>query len=129
MARVKSNDTSPERAVRSLLHSLGFRFRLHRSDLPGKPDIVLSGCRAAVFVHGCFWHGHMGCSRNRRPSSNTTYWDRKLDGNKARDERNLLALSELGWRTLVIWQCEVREPAPLANKLRRFLSRRSPPST
>ena len=104
MAKVKGRDTTPERTVRRALFGAGFRFRLHRSDLPGRPDIVLPRYRLAVLVHGCFWHGH-DCPRGRRPASNTAFWDRKLGGNIVRDLRNRKALEAAGWQVRVIWEC------------------------
>ena len=123
MSRVKGKDTSPERAVRSLVHDLGYRFRLHRKDLPGCPDIVLPRHRKIVFVHGCFWHGHKGCARSARPTSNTRFWNAKIDSNVQRDRRNIRALRRRGWSVLVVWTCELRDPEKLERRLRRFLER------
>lgn len=121
MSRVHSKDTGPERAVRSLLHALGYRFRLHRKDLPGSPDIVLPGRKAIIFVHGCFWHGH-DCKRgSRTPKANADYWTRKLAGNVARDSRTRTELETLGWRVLVVWECEIKHREALVDKLRAFL--------
>lgn len=120
MRRVRGSNTKPEVAVRRLLHAMGYRFRLHRADLPGKPDIVLPGRQAAIFVHGCFWHGHPGCEAARRPASNRAYWDRKLDGNIARDKRNRAALRRLGWRVLVLWECRLK--SGLEARFRKFLA-------
>jgi len=106
MARVKNRDTNPEIIVRKLLHRKGYRFRVQRNDLPGKPDIVLHKYRAAVFVHGCFWHGHSGCSRAARPKSNVEFWNHKLDKNMERDRRVCEQLRSLGWHILVVWQCQ-----------------------
>ena len=100
MARVASQDTAPELAVRSLIHNMGFRFRLNRKDLSGKPDIVLPRLGKAIFVHGCFWHQHPNCPKARRPQTNSRFWNDKLDANVARDERSLRKLRELGWQTL-----------------------------
>lgn len=121
MARVKGRDTKPERVVRSLLHSLGYRFRLHRKDLPGKPDIVLPKHKKVVYVHGCFWHGHPSCPRAARPTSNIEFWNKKLDGNIARDTVAQQALLKLGWQYLVVWQCEIRDLNSLTLKLEHFL--------
>ena len=121
MGRIRSRDTVPERIVRSMLHRIGFRFRLHRKDLPGKPDIVLPKHRAIVFVHGCYWHGH-GCKRGRPPRSNQAYWSEKIAGNRARDDQHVYALKTLGWRPIVIWECELRDPDSVLDKLRAFLS-------
>src|SRR6266545_2111703 len=98
MARVRTRDTGPEIAVRKLLHSMGYRFRLAPHELPGKPDIVLPRYKAAIFVHGCFWHGHTGCARGARPSSNAEFWNQKIDGNIRRDRKVQRALRLLGWR-------------------------------
>ena len=119
MRRVRGANTKPEVAVRRLLHAMGYRFRLHRADLPGKPDIVLPRRNAVIFVHGCFWHGHAGCEAAARPAANREYWDRKLDGNLARDKRNKAALRRLGWRVMVLWEC--RLVSGMEGRLRRFL--------
>ncbi|MDQ3917006.1 MAG: very short patch repair endonuclease, partial [Acidobacteriota bacterium] len=108
MARVKGRDTKPEKIVRSLLHALGYRFRLHRKDLPGRPDIVLPKHKKVVYVHGCFWHGHPSCPRAARPTSNVAFWNKKIDGNVARDAAAQRAIKGLGWGHLVVWQCETR---------------------
>jgi len=99
---------------------LGFRFRLHRRDLPGTPDIVLPGRRAAIFVHGCYWHGH-GCRIGRLPKSRLDYWQDKIEGNRRRDRRTAEALAALGWRVLAVWQCEIKNEAALSEKLQDFL--------
>jgi DNA mismatch endonuclease (patch repair protein) len=122
MTRVKSRDTSPEMRVRRLAHRLGYRFRLHRKDLPGQPDLVFPKHNKVIFVHGCFWHGHQGCPASDRPASNRDYWDRKLDRNIQRDAANLQKLKDLGWTPLVIWECQTRDPAALAERLTSFLS-------
>ncbi len=121
MRQVKSEDTSPERFVRSLLHNMGYRFRLHRRDLPGSPDIVFPGRKKAIFVHGCFWHGH-SCPRGARlPKTNTEYWRRKIDRNKERDQAQLEALRKMGWDALVVWECEVKDVGDLQTRLKEFL--------
>lgn len=118
MARVRSQDTAPEVAVRCELHARGLRFRLHRSDLPGRPDIVLPKHRLVIYVHGCFWHGCQRCDRGRRrPSSNRLFWNKKLDENRNRDLRNVEALQALGWETEVIWECDTRDPDRLTGVL------------
>jgi DNA mismatch endonuclease (patch repair protein) len=106
MRAVKSGDTAPERAVRRLAHRLGYRYRLHRSDLPGKPDLVFPSRRKVVLVHGCFWHQHTCRRGNRRPATNRTYWDQKLDRNKRRDRRVRSQLRRGGWDVLVVWECQ-----------------------
>jgi DNA mismatch endonuclease (patch repair protein) len=121
MSRVRGRNTKPEILVRSLIHSMGFRFRVHRRDLPGNPDIVLPRHRKVIFVHGCFWHGHPGCLRSKRPTTNQSFWNRKLDANVERDKRFQAELTSMGWKVLVIWQCETKEPDVLAYKLERFL--------
>lgn len=124
MARVGHYDTKPEQAVRKLLHAMGHRFRLHRKDLPGKPDIVLPRHKKVVFVHGCFWHGHEGCRRAARPTTNIEFWNKKLDGNAARDARVLKELKELGWEPLVIWECWIRDVPALQKRLTVFMEAR-----
>ncbi len=121
MRQVKSEDTSPERLVRSLLHRLGYRFRLHRRDLPGSPDIVFPGRKKAIFVHGCFWHGH-SCPRGARiPKTNTDYWLKKIARNKERDRQRLEELRSLGWDVLVVWECEIKDIDALRARLSDFL--------
>jgi len=121
MRNVRGRDTRPEIQVRSLTHGLGYRFRVCRCDLPGKPDLVFVSRRKVIFVHGCFWHGHRGCVQAERPSSNTDYWHRKLDRNIARDRRNAAALRRGGWCVLVVWECQTRDKEALARRIRRFL--------
>jgi len=122
MSRVGHFDTPPERAVRSALQRMGYRFRLHRRDLPGNPDIVLPRHKKIIFVHGCFWHGHTRCRKGRRrPASNVSFWKNRIDGNVRRDHVNLGRLRRGGWRVLVIWECQVERPAVIENVLKRFL--------
>lgn len=121
MSRVSGKNTKPEIAVRSLLHNLGFRFRLHRKDLPGKPDIALPKYKKVIFVHGCFWHGHEDCSRSKRPTTNEEFWRNKLDKNTERDKANVNALEQLGWDVLTVWACEVKDADKLKIKLLSFL--------
>jgi len=121
MSRVKGRDTKPEKIVRSLLHAMGHRFRLHRRDLPGKPDVVLPKHRKVIFVHGCFWHGHVGCPRAARPNSNVEFWNKKLDSNMQRDRATQKELAVLGWQHLIVWQCELRDVPTLTHKLEQFL--------
>ena len=123
MRKVKSRNTSPELEVRRLMWSMGLRYRLHRGDLPGAPDIVLAGRRLAVFVHGCFWHGH-DCARGARvPKQNRDYWTGKVGRNRERDARSQAALQALGWTPLVIWECELRDPAALGARLKTATGR------
>ena len=123
MARIKGRDTKPERAVRRLLTAMGLRYRLHRGDLPGRPDLALGPRKTAIFVHGCFWHGH-DCPRgSRRPKQNAEFWAAKIARNRARDGRNVAALDILGWRALTVWECELRNEATLRARLDRELPR------
>jgi DNA mismatch endonuclease (patch repair protein) len=125
MRAVKGRDTTPELAVRSLLHRAGYRFRLHRRDLPGNPDIVFPGRRKVIFIHGCFWHGH-DCNRGaRQPKTNVDYWRRKIARNRARDHMNQLSLTKSGWSALTVWECEIAQCESIMKKLRRFLESRS----
>ncbi|MBL4543750.1 MAG: DNA mismatch endonuclease Vsr [Rhodobacteraceae bacterium] len=112
MAAIRDRDTKPERIVRSGLHARGLRFRLHRKGLPGRPDLVLPRWRVALFVNGCFWHAHRGCRYFQLPSTNTDVWQKKLEGNRARDERDQAALRELGWHVVVVWECRIRDRRP-----------------
>lgn len=109
MAKIRSRDTRPELAVRRRLHARGFRFRLHRKDLPGSPDVVLPRFRTAIFVHGCFWHQHPGCRRAALPSTRTRWWRQKLQRNVERDRRAVSCLRAAGWRVHVLWECEIRD--------------------
>lgn len=120
MRSVKGKHTTPEMKVRRLLHRLGFRFRLHRKDLPGKPDIVLPAHRKVVLVNGCYWHGH-DCRYGRLSKSRVEYWTAKIETNRARDARNLKDLRNAGWQVLVVWQCETRDMDTLENRLIEFL--------
>lgn len=121
MSRVKSRDTRPEMIVRRLVHSMGYRFRLHRRTLPGSPDLVLPRHRRVLFVHGCFWHRHLGCVRTTTPRTRTHFWETKFRENIARDLRNETALRESGWEVLVIWECETQDLALLRQRLDAFL--------
>jgi DNA mismatch endonuclease (patch repair protein) len=125
MRAVKSRNTTPEIAVRRAAHALGLRFRLHRADLPGKPDLVFPSKRAALFVHGCFWHGHSCARGDRMPATNRDYWRAKIGRNMARDKASLSALRKLGWKPVVIWECETRDRAALARLLTRKLQRKA----
>jgi DNA mismatch endonuclease (patch repair protein) len=113
MAGIKGMNTAPERLVRRYLHAAGLRFRLHDNRLPGRPDIVLARYRTVVLVHGCFWHMHPGCRYARMPASRTGFWQSKLEANVQRDRRDVAALSVLGWKVLIIWECEAKEPSCL----------------
>ena len=113
MSGIRGKDTKPEMFVRKALFAAGFRFRLHRRDLPGAPDVVMAGRRVAVFVHGCFWHRHKGCRLAAVPATRPEFWKAKLDGNAARDGKNIGRLRALGWRVLVVWECALREERTL----------------
>jgi len=120
MSRIHGANTKPELAVRSLLHRMGYRFRLHQRDLPGTPDIVMRGRGTVVFVHGCFWHGH-ACKRTKMPKSRVDYWAEKIEGNRRRDARKRRKLKSLGWNVVVVWECELKRPDRLAGKLKRSI--------
>lgn len=117
MSAIKGKDTKPEIQVRKALHALGYRFRLHRKDLPGKPDIVLPKYKTVIFVNGCFWHRHPGCKYASTPSTNSDFWNAKFEENTARDKRNYAQLEELGWKVVVIWECEAKDIEKLIKKL------------
>lgn len=123
MSRVRSKDTKPELLVRSLLHRLGYRFRLHQKKLPGTPDIVLKKHRLAIFVHGCFWHGHEGCPRSKIPATRTAFWKEKIRRNIDRDSVSSARLGEVGFRVLALWECELKDADALAAKLVSHLPR------
>jgi len=125
MRRVKGRDTDPELIVRRALHAMGLRFRLHRKDLPGRPDIVLPGRRTVIFVHGCFWHRHEGCRRTTMPAKRQAFWEAKFDRTIARDREQIAALNALGWQVAVLWECDVRKPASLRAKLAEIFPDRS----
>lgn len=117
MSRIGPRDTVPELAVRSMAHRMGFRFRVHQKELPGRPDLVFARHRLVVFVHGCFWHRHKGCANATMPKTRPEFWQSKFNGNVERDRRNCRQLVRLGWRILVIWECEAEDPAKLASIL------------
>lgn len=121
MSRVRGRHTKPEVAVRRIVFGLGYRYRLHDSKLPGKPDLVLARHRKTIFVHGCFWHGHRGCRYGKLPKSRTHFWKEKITGNRARDRRTIRKLEKLEWKTLIIWQCELKRPEKLVRKIDDFL--------
>lgn len=121
MRRIRSHSTKPEMIVRKLVFGMGYRYRLHVNGLPGRPDIVFRRRKAVIFVHGCFWHQHDACGSRRIPKSNKDYWQPKLERNVQRDERNFAELARLGWRLLVIWECELSNVDRLKTELGRFL--------
>jgi len=121
MSAIRSRDMKPELRVRRAVHASGYRFRLHRRDLPGKPDLVFPRRHKAIFVHGCFWHQHAGCQDGRMPRSNTSYWWPKLTRNKERDSEHLAQLSSDGWEVLVVWECETVDESCLRSRLQLFL--------
>ena len=123
MSRVKCKNTRPEMLVRRMIHGMGYRYRLHASDLPGKPDIVFRNRKKVIFVHGCFWHRHKNCKYSRLPKSRVTYWTEKLDKNRSRDRLNIARLRKGGWEVLVIWQCELRDIESLEKRVVQFLDR------
>jgi DNA mismatch endonuclease (patch repair protein) len=120
MSRVRQKNTKPEIVVRQLLHGMGYRFRLHYRELPGTPDVVFPGLRKAIFVHGCFWHRHPGCRRASTPKTRGDFWQSKFAANQARDARKIAELEALGWTTIVVWECEIRD-ADLPGRMRAFL--------
>jgi DNA mismatch endonuclease (patch repair protein) len=125
MRRILSKGTKPEMAVRRFVHSEGYRFRLHAPELPGKPDLVFPKLHKVILVHGCFWHLHPGCREGRIPLSRRDYWEPKLLGNVKRDRENLLDLRRLGWKALIVWECELRDSLRVGRKLVRFLGKRA----
>ena len=120
MRAVKQKHTGPEMIVRRLLFSLGLRYRLHRRNLPGSPDVVFASRKVAVFVHGCFWHRHARCKRTTTPKANAEFWEEKFQRNVARDQNNEAKLKELGWRVLVVWECETRDLEKLTRRIAGF---------
>lgn len=124
MSRVRGEGTRPELAVRRLVHGLGYRYRLHAKRLPGRPDLVLARHRKVIFVHGCFWHRHPGCPLSRTPKSRVEFWRAKLDGNRERDLRKQRELRDLGWASLVVWECELNDLDSVAERVTRFLEDR-----
>jgi DNA mismatch endonuclease (patch repair protein) len=123
MSRIRGRDTQPEMVVRSLLHRLGFRFRVHVSSLPGKPDIALPRFRTAIFVNGCFWHHHAGCRNANYPGTRAKFWRDKIDGTVARDQEKRRQLRQLGWRVLTVWECQLSNPSVVAERFVRSLKK------
>jgi DNA mismatch endonuclease, patch repair protein len=123
MRAIRCQNMLPELAVRRLVYKLGYRFRLHRKDLPGKPDLVFSSRRKVIFVHGCFWHAHK-CKLSHVPKSNTSYWDAKLQRNRVRDMKNTQALNAADWESMVIWECELKDGAAVGTRVTKFLESR-----
>lgn len=126
MSRVRGKDTAPEMMVRRIAHALGLRFRLHRRDLPGTPDLVFPKWRTAVFVHGCFWHRHPGCSRASIPQTRIEYWRSKLARNVERDRAASAALEKAGWKVAVVWECETKNPDTVRQRLLKVVKRACP---
>jgi len=121
MRAVKSKDTAPEMTVRRITHAMGYRYRLHRKELPGKPDLVFPSRRKVIFVNGCFWHRHVGCALARLPKSRVNFWIPKLEGNRKRDIRNKRALAKEGWKVLTLWECGLKDIDRLEARIKRFL--------
>jgi DNA mismatch endonuclease Vsr len=121
MAAVKSEDTSAELALRSLLHRSGYRYRLHDRKLPGRPDVVFPGRKKAIFINGCFWHRHDGCRYATTPKTRIEFWETKFAANVARDHRNMAALEHMGWSVAVVWQCELKQPEKALARVTQFL--------
>ena len=122
MSAIKSKNTKPEIAVRKLLHSMGYRFRLHRKDLPGSPDIVLPKYKTVIFVHGCFWHRHQNCKYASNPKTRREFWEKKFKENIERDKKTQEKLKNLGWKTNIVWECEIKKQDKLIKKLEDFLN-------
>lgn len=127
MSRIRGKNTTPEMRVRSLLHRLGYRFRLHGKKLPGRPDVVLVKHQTVIFVHGCFWHRHRGCKNCTTPTNRREWWLAKLNGNAVRDKVQQRALRKLGWRSVVVWECQTENPQALERLVTRFIPRKPPP--
>lgn len=123
MGLIRGKGTKPELALRKLVFSLGYRYRLYQAKLPGKPDLVFPGRKKVIFIHGCFWHRHIGCKNTRWPKSKLGFWKPKLLGNARRDKRKMAELVEMGWTPLVVWECELRDVEHLTNMIKTFLGR------
>ncbi|RJP34203.1 MAG: DNA mismatch endonuclease Vsr [Candidatus Omnitrophota bacterium] len=124
MSQIREKDTKPEIIIRKIVHALGYRFRLHRRDLPGCPDLVFPSRRKIIFVHGCFWHRHSGCSKSTTPTTRNDYWIKKFKGNVKRDRTNIKSLRNQGWDVLVIWECETKETEKLYENIKYFLEKK-----
>lgn len=124
MSKITGKDTKPEIIIRKALFAEGYRYRLYKKDLPGKPDIVFPGRNKVIFINGCFWHGH-NCKRAALPETNKSFWEKKINGNKERDKRNLAKLKDMGWETLIVWQCEIKKNRleTLINKIKTFIEK------
>ena len=124
MSHISGKNTKPEIIIRKIVHSLGYRFRLHKRDLPGKPDIVFLKLKKVIFVNGCFWHGHKNCIRSKLPTTNKNFWKEKIEGNKRKDKSNYIRLKKLGWDYLVIWQCKIKQgnKQKLIDEITNFLT-------
>lgn len=122
MAAVHSRDTGPEMAVRKIVHALGYRYRLHDPKLPGRPDLVFASRHKTIFVHGCFWHRHIGCKYTTTPKTRRAFWESKFSSNVSRDRRTRRELRKMGWEVLTVWQCELRNPEKLKGRLDEFLA-------
>lgn len=127
MSGIKGKNTKPELLIRSALHAQGFRFRIQRKDLPGKPDIVLPKYKTIIFVHGCFWHRHPGCKYAYTPKSNVEFWTNKLEGNVTRDRLTEQTLEEMGWRVLIVWECEIKTLLENTSRLREMITQEKMP--
>jgi len=125
MSHISGMNTKPEIIIRKLVNTLGYRFRLHKKNLPGKPDIVFSKFKKVIFVNGCFWHGHKNCKRSKLPTTNKRFWKDKIEGNKKKDKSNYIRIKKLGWDYLVIWQCKIKlsNYSKIQNKIDKFLSK------
>ncbi len=122
MSAIKSKNTKPEIKVRKILHSMGYRFRLHSKGLPGSPDIVLPKYKTVIFVHGCFWHRHENCKYASTPKTRQEFWENKFNANKIRDQKILKEIKSLGWKFIIIWECEARNIQSIEEKIKRFLN-------
>ena len=125
MKKVRTKDTGCELVVRKMIYGMGYRYRLHKKSLPGKPDIVFGARKKVIFVNGCFWHGHSGCSRGKLPESNALFWQKKIEGNKLRDAKVVKRLKEVGWQSLIIWQCQVngKNTVRLQSRIKKFIEK------